>query len=351
MASFIRPVRADLEFKHHQMKVSPFLLMRGTFYRWLELWRDECKSESAAPALLAVGDLHIENFGTWRDVDGRLIWGVNDFDEAFPLPYTLDLVRLATSAHLAIREEHLSLRRKEACDAILQGYIEGLKSGGMPFVLGEKHTFLRNIALGKLRDPVRFWKVMRGHPDFKGKLSPDMVEALELLLPAMPPSYRIKTRRAGMGSLGRQRFVAVADWRGGPVAREVKSALPSACVFDGASSSSDKSFYSQIIGAAVRVPDPLVQVHASWIVRRLAPDCTRIELEELPEKHDEARLLEAMGFETANIHLGTPERIKDVVKDVLHRPAKWLHEASRKMSKAIEADWDEWRTYSSVRGV
>ena len=48
--------------------------------------------------MLAVGDIHIENFGTWRDNDGRLIWGVNDFDEAAEMPYALDLVRLTTSA-------------------------------------------------------------------------------------------------------------------------------------------------------------------------------------------------------------------------------------------------------------
>src|SRR5260370_32652719 len=47
--------------------------------------------------VLAVGDLHVENFGTWRDAEGRLTWGVNDFDEAYPLPYTIDLARLATS--------------------------------------------------------------------------------------------------------------------------------------------------------------------------------------------------------------------------------------------------------------
>ena len=51
--------------------------------------------------VLAVGDIHLENFGTWRDADGRLVWGVNDFDEAAQMPYVLDLVRLAASALLA----------------------------------------------------------------------------------------------------------------------------------------------------------------------------------------------------------------------------------------------------------
>jgi uncharacterized protein (DUF2252 family) len=290
-----------------------------------------------------VGDLHVENFGTWRDLDGRLIWGVNDFDEAFPMPYTNDLVRLATSAHIAIREDHLSIRRREACDAILEGYANGLKMGGTPFVLGEKHAFLRTIALGKLRDPVRFWQVMRGHANFKGKLSQEAVEALEVLLPTRGVRYTVKVRRAGMGSLGRLRLVAVADWRGGPVAREIKSALPSACTFAGISGAGRTSFYSAIVSKAVRIPDPLVKVHDGWIVRRLEPDCARIELAELPRKRDEARLLEAMGFETANIHLGTAERVPAILKDLGRRPANWLHELSRQMTKSIQADWDEWR--------
>ncbi len=54
-----------------------------------------------APQVLAVGDMHLENFGTWRDADGRLVWGVNDFDEAAVMPYPLDLVRLAASIRLA----------------------------------------------------------------------------------------------------------------------------------------------------------------------------------------------------------------------------------------------------------
>jgi uncharacterized protein (DUF2252 family) len=57
-----------------------------------------CAQLADAPQVLAVGDLYTENFGTWRDAEGRLVWGVNDLDEAHPLPYTNDLVRLATRA-------------------------------------------------------------------------------------------------------------------------------------------------------------------------------------------------------------------------------------------------------------
>jgi len=54
----------------------------------------------------------LKNFGTWRDIDGRLVWGVNDFDEACVYPYTMDLVRLAASALLAARAEHLTMKPK-----------------------------------------------------------------------------------------------------------------------------------------------------------------------------------------------------------------------------------------------
>src|ERR1700690_1581342 len=111
-------VKSDLRLKHERMAEAVFPFMRATFYRWMQLWPEVCPDLAKAPKLLAVGDLHVENFGTWRDAEGRLVWGVNDFDEAAELPYTNDLVRLAASAVLAIHEGHLVLEEKAACAAI-----------------------------------------------------------------------------------------------------------------------------------------------------------------------------------------------------------------------------------------
>src|SRR5512135_491147 len=119
-------IGADLAQKHLHMAEGVFPFLRATFYRWMQLWPEQCPSCAAAPRVLAVGDLHVENFGTWRDAEGRLVWGINDFDEAYELPYTLDLVRLATSAHLAIDGAHLKLPHKEACAFILSGYSDAL---------------------------------------------------------------------------------------------------------------------------------------------------------------------------------------------------------------------------------
>jgi Uncharacterized protein conserved in bacteria (DUF2252) len=88
LASRTRVVSADLRLKHLRMAESPFGFLRATFYRWLQRWSALPASLVGAPEVIAVGDLHVENFGTWRDAEGRLIWGVNDVDEACVLPYT-----------------------------------------------------------------------------------------------------------------------------------------------------------------------------------------------------------------------------------------------------------------------
>ena len=108
-------VKADLRLKHDRMADAVFPFLRATFYRWMQIWPEVCPDLAKAPRVLAVGDLHVENFGTWRDIEGRLVWGVNDFDEAAVLPYTIDLVRLATSAIFAIEDGHLALKPKDAC--------------------------------------------------------------------------------------------------------------------------------------------------------------------------------------------------------------------------------------------
>jgi uncharacterized protein (DUF2252 family) len=141
----IHIVARDLEIKHQQMAAGVFPFFRATFYRWLEVWPEVCPELQRAPAILSVGDLHVENFGTWRDTDGRLIWGVNDFDEACVFPYTIDLVRLAASAILAAREEHLAMTPKDSAAAILEGYGRALQDGGRPLRLrGESRVVARH---------------------------------------------------------------------------------------------------------------------------------------------------------------------------------------------------------------
>src|SRR5262249_12722670 len=204
----------------------PFPFLRATYYPCAETWRDACGTAAKAPAVLAVGDLHVENFGTWRAAEGRLIWGVNDFDEAWRLPYTNDLIRLTARAILAA----CIGPAREAAGAIIEGYAGGLEAGGRPFALGEHHSALRTMATARLHEPEQFWEKLSSCPEVKDAPS-RAIKRMRRSMPADGLQWRLVRRRAGLGSLGRERYVALAEWNGALIAREAKAIAPSACVW------------------------------------------------------------------------------------------------------------------------
>jgi hypothetical protein len=96
----------------------------------------------------------------------------------------------------------------------------------------------------------------------------------------------------------------------------------------------------------VRCADPYYEVRRRWLVRRLGPDCSRIDIDELVHHEDLASLLYCMGQETANIHLGTPKGRKRIRESWNHLPPDWLETAARLMLKLSLKDWNRFRTCS-----
>lgn len=336
-----------LERKHELMRSAPFPFLRATYYRWTQLWTQAPKPLRTAREVLAVGDLHVENFGTWRDAEGRLVWGINDFDEACRLPYTYDLLRLATSARLAISGSpggKLQIEPKEADAAILAGYREGLEAEGRPFILAEQWRPLRRMAAARLDRADKFWEELDGLPTVPAdKVPAGAAKALRRgLLPTEELPLRYAERLTGLGCLGRQRFVAIGDWCGGKIAREAKAVARSAFFWSHRGPGETRELYREILDKAVRCRDPFLTVRRRWIVRRLSPDCTRIELADLEKEKQAGRLLHAMGWETANVHLGSATAAALLV-DLSSRPDGWLHEAVEEMLTAVETDWSSWK--------
>jgi Uncharacterized protein conserved in bacteria (DUF2252) len=344
LGRWIPLINDDLQEKHKRMREDQFEFLRATFYRWAQRWPVVCAELADAPAVLAVGDVHVENFGTWRDAEGRLVWGINDVDDAWTIPYTNDLVRLATSAELASK---VTASLAEASDAIVAGYADGLRDDDpLPFVLAERHGRLRHMAVARLQDPSAFWDDLKGKlRPIDGAITPEADRFLASSLPAPALPYARYRRRAGLGSLGRPRFAALADWLGGRVAREVKLLAPSSWLWANPTvdAAAAPIYYGSILAQAVRCPDPVVAVSDRWVVRRLAPDSSRIELKDVPEDRDELHLLTSMGRELANIHRGSPDAIQTVRDDLAGRPEGWLRDAAAAMRRATIEDFDAWR--------
>jgi hypothetical protein len=335
-------IKADLKLKHDTMRADLFGFLRGTYYRWAQIWPKTCPELAKDAVALAVGDLHVENFGTWRDVDGRLVWGINDFDEVHPLPFSNDLVRLAVSAWLAIEAGELSIPPDPACAVIIDGYRACLRAGGRPLVLADSSSPLRTMARHRLDMPERLWQKLHSHPPERRPIPKEAMRAIRKLLPDASVKLIFLHRVAGMGSLGKERYTGVGTWLGGQIAREAKVLTASACDWAEGKKCGGKIRYEKMLRRAVRCPDPLVEVHGKWLVRRLSPDCFKIPLSHLPKRRNERDLLYWMGWETANIHLGSTGA-KKLAKQLKKKPAGWLRQAAAAMTKATKQDWKDWQ--------
>lgn len=335
-------VEADLATKHAKMRKNAFSFLRATYWRWAETILAVAPELANAPPVLAIGDTHLENFGTWRDIEGRLVWGANDFDEAAVMSYPLDIVRLAASALLARGSGGPSA--DEICDPILDGYRKGL-ADPCPYVLEAGHRWLREAVLLSEKEREKFWEkfappASAANPPAPGADVSRYVAALTAVLPPSDRQPTITRRTAGTGSLGRPRFVARLDWNGGPLLREAKALVTSAWSLhrdDGAS----PILAGLIAGGRHRAPDPHYRIFDGIVVRRLSPNSRKIEVKDSVDELLAPVMLEAMGRDIGNCHAGDGERIAAAANDLSRRKPGWLAEAARTAARATEAEYRE----------
>ena len=78
----------------------PFSFFRGTNNLYATSLADAALLHDA-PRTLVCGDLHLENFGSFKGDNGLVYFDMNDFDEALAAPFTVDLVRVLSSLQVA----------------------------------------------------------------------------------------------------------------------------------------------------------------------------------------------------------------------------------------------------------
>ncbi|PRH84951.1 hypothetical protein C5L14_23630 [Labrys okinawensis] len=328
-------VEGDLDEKHRKMRSSAFAFLRATYWRWAETILEICPELAEAPEVLAIGDTHLENFGTWRDSEGRLIWGANDFDDAASMPYVLDLVRLATSALLVRGRGDPPAR--EVCRAIADGYAAGLANPA-PVVLERDHKWLRKAVLLPELERKAFWSKFDIRT--RNPIRPDYERRLRASMPDPRSECRFAPRQAGTGSLGRARFVACGEWRGGPVLREAKRLTISAwsCRFDPKA----RAILAETIATGrCRAPDPHYGVKDDILVRRLSPNSRKLEVKTAADEFLSPRMLALMGHEIANCQADDPHRVPLLQADLRRRGKDWLCNAAEAAAEAMIGEQSE----------
>lgn len=324
-------VVADLAEKHRKMCKSAFQFLRATCFRWAETAPDLCPDLMTALPVGAVIDSHAGNFGLWRDAQLRLVWGVNDFDEAARAPWPLDLVRLATSLILARSDA----RPGAIADAVIAGYADGL-AAPRAFVLERDHLWLREAFAASDQQRTAYWAKLAAAPP--AACDPSSFEQPLRAALGAADGVVIAARTAGVGSLGRPRFVALGEWHGGPVAAEIKAVVPSAWV-----AGREPGLADRLAHGAYRSPDPTLRYRTDHVVRRLGPNSSKIDFETLaPALHTD--LFAAMGRDLAAIHCGTePHAAPEITRELAAFPGGWLKQAAKTVAAATVAEWEIWR--------
>jgi uncharacterized protein (DUF2252 family) len=266
--AFARRSPELLRFKVARMAESPFAFFRGTFHLFARDVLDRIHGavpllSGEGPEVELVGDIHSENYGTFKAADGLVHYDINDFDETMHGRLDFDVCRFATSLLLASRDRSDSLL--DAIRVVLVGlghYLEAvrglLKKGRVEYDVSESSP----TRCPPVDDLVRV-KAATKRTDFIQKLTqtagkgrtvvrslryfnlPDSERAQALRLLAdyrrrMPPPgpkdfYEVEDvcgRVSGIGSMGRFRYVVLVAGKGKAEARNVllefKEARPSA---------------------------------------------------------------------------------------------------------------------------
>lgn len=244
----------DLErlvMKLQKMRTDPFIFLRGTCHLFYESLTGH-EEFSKAPTTWICGDLHLENFGSYKGDNGLVYFDINDFDEACLAPCTWDLVRFLVSIKLGVRS--LSVNAQEAdflCQMFIGAYAAALAAGKARWVERETAEGLVHDLLDGLRGRSRP-QFLDSRTELKGKrrvIRNDGKKALpadeksrakvetflkEFAKTEQNPSFfnvlDVSRRIAGTGSLGVERYIILIEGKGSPDGNyllDLKQAMPS----------------------------------------------------------------------------------------------------------------------------
>lgn len=338
----------DLVVKHRRMADNPFAFLRATYWRWCETVPDL----SGAPRTLAVGDVHVENFGTWRDVEGRLVFGVNDFDEAAEMPWPHDLLRLATSALLGAEFAGVALPAAPLAATLREAYAQGI-AAPCPIILDAAPVLRRRLEVVSEAARAAFWakeNALAAKPH-RVEVPPAFAAALGAAFPPGATITALYRRQAGLGARGRPRFAAIASFQGGSAVREAKAMLPSAwTLLPGQGPERNRT--AAAASGRYRSPDPWLVVADGIARRRLSPNNRKIEF---PADEGTAttplplrpRVLRAMARDLGAIHAATDEAKAAIMAALEEGPhdAAWLAREAEAMAQRVRKDQRAFRRH------
>lgn len=377
--------------KFDKLVASPFPFLRGTADL---MYQDFKGTDADMTEVMCMGDVHLDNFGVMETVEGSLIWGLNDFDEATFGPFAWDVKRGATSIIVAARDQEIEDADAESLAKIfVASYLKALRrfadGDGM-----QKPQFTRRRGPGLIRQLIRetgavsrkkFWrryidpetqgfrrtKEIEPITDRKDEFQDAMVEYLASLSEwhdGAPESIRVldvaEKEGSGIGSVGLRRYYALADvvMRGekNRVLLEIKyqrQSVMAPYVGDGPLLFPSNG-YRVAFAEDIQLPDAnpyyghTTVDDKSCLVRKRSPYKARIKLKKLKRLKDLRNYVKACGKALAYAHARSDRIVsggQSTANRILHSvnqrtyPSDISHFASH-TAEQVRRDWKTYET-------
>lgn len=376
-----------VQLKYKAMAESPFRFFRGTchlFYEDLASVKDFPKS----PLTWICGDLHLENFGSFKGTNRQVYFDLNDFDESMLAALNWEVLRMLTSIYVAF--DTLKLRKKwaeEMAVFFIDVYTEQLKAGKAYYIDprtadGVVRTFLDNAALRKAKEMVRkntggkdsqlLIKINnQTHFKLDKKLRTDLMAHLTDWLektPLLTNKYLVRDavfRVAGTGSIGLKRYMLLLQHKKNPAKLlflDLKQAAKSSLApFNKAAQPnwaseaeriSSAKYYMQNVSPALL--STLVFKGDAYVLQELQPTADRINLAGLSGRIKEIKsVLKDMAVLTASAQLRSSGIQGSAINDELsafaaqHIEKEALLDYARKYALQVKQDY---KSYLSEGG-
>lgn len=373
-----------LVMKLQKIRTDPFIFLRGTCHLFYESLPSH-ELLSKVPLSWICGDLHLENFGSYKGDNRLAYFDINDFDEAVLAPCTWDLVRFLVSVQLGARSLSVSAREAELLgQTFVDAYSAELITGkarwveretakGMVFdlldsVRGRTRTMFldsRTEVKGKRRKIRIDGKKALAASDEQRDLVTDFLKKFSATKdnPDFFNVIDVARRIAGTGSLGLERYIILVEGKGFPDGNyllDLKQAAPSSLnPYLTVTQPPWKSEAGRVVTLQNRMQAismaflNAVQLEgSSYILRGLQPSEDRVALNNWNGKLRRLEdVMTEMGHITAWAHLRSSghsgSAIADELVDFGHR-SDWQRPLTDLVSEFTKQVLSDWQEYSSA---
>ena len=335
--------------KYATMKLDAFRFFRGTCHLFYEdLYKKNALPKS--PHVWMCGDLHIENFGSFKGSDRLVYFDLNDFDEAILSPAAWEVSRLLCSVVVAARTAAYSkVHIQKLTTSLLKGYAFRLQQGkgmtvetatgnGLIKTLLEKVETRKESKLLKQRTSKAYGYSRLQIDNLKSfaihsSTKKEVLNAVKQLLKSKTSNRKWKAldavyRVAGTGSIGIERYaVLVQDViTSKKLILDVKEAMNSSLQdYTGIHQPKWKNNGDRIVQIQTRMQfvcpswlDTLCIKTKWFVIKEIQPVADGIEFISFKEEMDkQEKLLYTLGQLTASAQLRSSGREGSAITDAL----------------------------------